>query len=508
MRRAPSTYPCFMNYRNLVTRIAVGMVVSLFLGVRALALPPAPAPPPFPVGRIAAYPTIVQTGTKPTLVWSVDLPANTNEGDYAFFIRQEQIPSGIIWDMPVDRTGETTSHLAINPGAAEFELWAVGGPLVKAYLLDTTVAGPYLPMATVTLRSEDPYPVLPRTRADRPFYVDVTVHGLFSDEAAPPESKGVTLTNYVQSYGETGTGADLDRDQATFLSQSSITTDGTRTFTFTLNSIPGADRTKVRGEERLSVFSREGYQMPASVIASKFIQVWPVANGMIAGITQGLSIGAAVPEITLHLTDLYPSSTTYAQVYKGSPQLNTTGTVVPGSTITLNDSIPANRVLTLSNYGAVFDSVGLWTMELLTRTPFGTDRLSHVSFTVQSLGVTIESWRQAHFGSIDNSGDGADLNDFDKDGLANLVEYAFGFDPKQTSAGLLPAPQKSGNNFLFNFTQPSAVSGILYGAEWSTTLLPDSWVPIADTAVPPQHLFSVPIDTKPTLYLRLKVTGQ
>jgi hypothetical protein len=37
-------------------------------------------------------------------------------------------------------------------------------------------------------------------------------------------------------------------------------------------------------------------------------------------------------------------------------------------------------VLTLSNYDAVFDDDGLWTMELVTQTPFGLERMHHVSF--------------------------------------------------------------------------------------------------------------------------------
>jgi hypothetical protein len=123
------------------------------------------------------------------------------------------------------------------------------------------------------------------------------------------------------------------------------------------------------------------------------------------------------------------------------------------------------------------------------------------------MGMTLEIWRLTHFGSTADSGDGANLNDFDKDGLPNLVEFAFGLDPKQNSAGQLPAPQNLGAHRVISFTQPAGISGITYGAEWSTTLLPGSWTPVADTAVPPQHLFSIPIDTHTQLYLRLKVTN-
>jgi hypothetical protein len=128
-----------------------------------------------------------------------------------------------------------------------------------------------------------------------------------------------------------------------------------------------------------------------------------------------------------------------------------------------------------------------------------------------NIGAALQAWRLTYFGSIDNIGDGADLNDFDHDGLVNIIEFAFGLNPETNSAGLLPRPQRSGNNFVVSFTEPTGVSGISYGAEWSQTLQAADWTPVADTgntgASPPQHTFSVPIGTKPQLYMRLKVTS-
>jgi hypothetical protein len=37
-------------------------------------------------------------------------------------------------------------------------------------------------------------------------------------------------------------------------------------------------------------------------------------------------------------------------------------------------------VLSLTNYDSVFTSDGRWTMEIVTVTPFGTDRLAYISF--------------------------------------------------------------------------------------------------------------------------------
>lgn len=49
-----------------------------------------------------------------------------------------------------------------------------------------------------------------------------------------------------------------------------------------------------------------------------------------------------------------------------------------------------------------------------------------------------EQWRQTYFGNPANSGDGADGNDFDKDGLVNLLERAFKTIPNDSSSAYLP----------------------------------------------------------------------
>lgn len=118
-----------------------------------------------------------------------------------------------------------------------------------------------------------------------------------------------------------------------------------------------------------------------------------------------------------------------------------------------------------------------------------------------------ESWRQTHFGSYDNTGDAADAADFDHDGIPNLAEYAFALSPTQPSPAGLPQPQISGSNYVVSFTHPAGLTSVTYGAEWSTTLAADSWQPVTDTGVSPQHVFSVPIGTNTQIFIRLKVTA-
>lgn len=300
---------------------------------------------------------------------------------YVNNIRQWQMPSGVSWDAEsaVLANGTRLSELAINPGGARFDLWTIKSSTVTGltnYLLDSSYVGTYVPIASIAIRSEDGSGAVPRTRADRPYYVDVSVSGLRSGASDPEASKSVKFLKHVQSYGANGTGLGIDRTQATLFSQSSITTNGMQTLTYSITMIPGVDRSKIRGEERYSVFSLADYQAPESQLASKYIQVWPVAVATVSGIPQTGLIQYPLPPITLTLTDLYPNSTTYAQVYEGEPRPGVTGTIVPGSALVTHESDPKDRVLTLTNYDSVLPKDGRWTLEVITVTPFGTERVA------------------------------------------------------------------------------------------------------------------------------------
>lgn len=316
-----------------------------------------------------------------TLALCLGLPATAPAQSFTNFIRQVQTVSGIEWDVQVNQVGQQLSPLSINPGGARFELWTVRNSPVASFLLDHKYVGTYVPQASVRILSEDPYAVIPRTRADRPFTVEVTINGLLpNDPAAPTAAKAVTVRRYLQSYGEDGTGVGIDRTQATLHAETMLVNNQTYPFSFSLTRIPADNRLKVRGEERFTVMSLEDYQTAASQLASQFIQVWPVADAAIAGLSNGDRVRFTVPPIEITLNDLYPNSETWAQVYKGDPQLGQTGTVVPGSAVVVADALPQDRVVRIKNCTACFDDDGRWTIEVLTKTPFGLERLATVWF--------------------------------------------------------------------------------------------------------------------------------
>ena len=135
-------------------------------------------------------------------------------------------------------------------------------------------------------------------------------------------------------------------------------------------------------------------------------------------------------------------------------------------------------------------------------------QLDKLSITSAAVLSSQQAWRQTYFGSSANSGDGADAKDFDFDGSSNLLEYALGFNPTtSTSSAALPQPVLSGGNLTLSVTQPLGVTGITYGMEYSTTLLPGSWLPVPNSGTPPVHTFSQPVGTNPLMFMRLVITN-
>lgn len=131
----------------------------------------------------------------------------------------------------------------------------------------------------------------------------------------------------------------------------------------------------------------------------------------------------------------------------------------------------------------------------------------HGTIACQRGLMVMKAWRQTYFGSIGNSGDGADMNDYDHDGLVNLTEFAFGLNPKAGGDGQLPVGQIIGGDYVAYFNHRANVAGITYGAEWSTSLLPTSWTAIPDTGIPPQHAFSVPVGSNKRMFLRHRISN-
>lgn len=302
---------------------------------------------------------------------------------YVNFIRQTQQSTGVVYAVNVNPSGNAASQGLLETGGALFQLWTVDQSNTKDYLLDQKLVGAYLPSATIKITTLDPYPV-PRTRADKPFTVTANIAGLISSGTNIPDAaKRVLLEHHLRNYTATKTSYTLaEATSGTPKSSASVYTNGNTVLNFATSNLTGADPTKVNGEEWFVIHALADGAIAQSQIANAKVQIWPVASGSIAGIANGANIRGKAPQLTITMTDLYPRSDTYVQAYEGEPKLNTEGKLVGETMLVWNDSKSKSDVMTLNNYDSVFTKDGTYTMELLTETPFGTDRLAYVTFSV------------------------------------------------------------------------------------------------------------------------------
>lgn len=124
----------------------------------------------------------------------------------------------------------------------------------------------------------------------------------------------------------------------------------------------------------------------------------------------------------------------------------------------------------------------------------------------------LESWREANFGSSANTGDGADAADFDRDGVANLIEYATGSNPLVAGSPAYSATQV-GDFLSLTYTRIADTS-LTYTVEGSDDLV--TWATVARSNNPSSGVANVAgqvtvTDTvstvgRPRRFLHLKVT--
>lgn len=117
--------------------------------------------------------------------------------------------------------------------------------------------------------------------------------------------------------------------------------------------------------------------------------------------------------------------------------------------------------------------------------------------------LTLQSWRELHFGENSRGEDAGDHADPDHDGVANLVEYAFGLDPRRSDADQLPAMKPFAGFLAIQFTPPAGLQPLIRGASVTSDFR--KWEPIPNTGVPPLQEFRLPTD-RPSAFMRLEVS--
>ena len=211
------------------------------------------------------------------------------------------------------------------------------------------------------------------------------------------------------------------------------------------------------------------------VVRLRFTYNYPASSSIFTGTTS--FFGAFVDAITVtNAQDLTTVSTTD----------------LPNGTTTYNFTPPSAGTYALQSQMAMGGN------HLFDYGPFTT--VTAATATAQ------QTWRNTQFGAATNSGNAADTADGDRDGLANVIEYAFGLNPTspQPTSADLPKATRSGNNLLFTFKPNPAATGLTYIVQKSTTL--GAWTPTPAVLASGVYTATVPI-SGPRLILRLQVTN-
>ena len=162
-----------------------------------------------------------------------------------------------------------------------------------------------------------------------------------------------------------------------------------------LGHLPGND---IYAESGLETFTLNGLpdgENASLVLATAQVQIWPLATASINVLEENASY-ALVPSFTVDLTNVYPESQTYIQLYPGSSEPGTEGTMLNESVLVHRDVKTRNGVLSFPNLGTHLTEDGLYTIEVITKTPFGEDILESLTFEFDN---TIEI--RGNFNTID-----------------------------------------------------------------------------------------------------------
>ena len=313
---------------------------------------------------------------------------SADPADYVNFVRQIQQDSGVEWDMSVAPNGMKISPTGVSAAGSFFELWAIHNRSVSEYRLDEQYVTAYTPNATITIVTGDPYLAIPRTRVDQPFQVQISVAGLLDENhpsyaTAPDAAKWVDYTNYTFAYPD---GAysfeDVKNPVGTVVTEGYMEETANTTITFSATNLTGPDLTQVKGEEVFTITAQADFGVSATILDSEKVQIWPIATGTISGVDSSRYY-EQVPPVSVSLVNLYPDSTTYMRIYPGPRKERPDGTkTINSSFVIMEDSIPQSRNLTVRSMDRYFTEEGIHTVELLHRTPFGTDLLDVVEINV------------------------------------------------------------------------------------------------------------------------------
>lgn len=338
----------------------------------------------------------------------------------ADFIRQEDLATGLIMDVPVNGPGEVgeesgtlTSTMAVG----------ANGMLATLYGRDTLDGEPTdldevlvsdRPKGRVVITTEDDHIPLAsgedrRTRADRLYFAELTFSEFSQTAGVPRAAKtlyfqrlgieypgennrvvdGSTSEDFrvISDHEVTGDGSLFlrdDRDENGV--HTGVFYDGSRTYLSSevLFAEKGKEMIRI-----LAIISPEGEPEVVTEIASSTVRIWPVFHDgaiTVSGESLDGTRRSAVPEsISFKGEDLYPKSDTYVVIYGPNGD-----TLLDKRIASYDGEEPEDLDVLLSSelweHLAIID--GIYTVDLQTETPFfdgQRERLLRAKFELKTI---------------------------------------------------------------------------------------------------------------------------
>ena len=210
---------------------------------------------------------------------------------------------------------------------------------------------------------------------------------------------------------------------------------------------------------------------------------------------------------TVYLSNRSPADLEGLKVVRGTAGTPSEFTVVSEipATLATGESVPLTLVLTPSSPGKKTA-----TLEIQSNDP--DESPFNLSLTGRQATAT-DLWRQAYFGSMDETGAAADQSDPDADGIPNLVEFALGSHPKEST----PTPGtlvRNGSTLEFTYWRSKAALGeIAFVREFSQSLA-EGWSQVGgmvetileETTELQRVRVTTPAGTAGRRFVRLRIT--
>ncbi|MGJ8724644.1 MAG: hypothetical protein ACSHYB_08815 [Roseibacillus sp.] len=336
-----------------------------------------------------------------TLPGFVAVNVHADTDDWIVSLLQHQLATGGTHETFVAAEGQGLSAAPVPEGGSEFILRAVRqtDSGMEEVIIDRETVGSYMPSGELTITTEDPYSgPIPRTRIDRGFTLAYEVDGIVQESASsdvPLAARQVLLDHEVANY-DVGTiqtpllGAVIsvvvedvfgELLPAVNFDQRMITSNGLQNLSFSASNIAGDNVYQDAGVETFRLYALPDGEIAQLQLDEVKVQVWPMTEAEMTGVEMHETY-TTIPEIAVELSNLYPDSTTWVQLYLGEHEPGTEGEMVNESTIVVEDVLPRSTRLVFRDLPQYFTENGLWTLEVLTETPFGIEILDYTTLDV------------------------------------------------------------------------------------------------------------------------------